>query len=316
MTTTREVANAAWPPLPLAEWSETRDTLHLWLQIVGKTRLALAPMVNHWWQVPLYVTARGLTTSRIPYGTAGFSVDLDFIDHQLRILRDDGRSWSMPLAPRSVAAFCNQYMSGLRSLGIDVRIWPVPVEIADGIPFAKDETHASYDADAAQRFWRALAQAARVLEIFRGRFIGKSSPVHFFWGSFDLACTRFNGERAPQHPGGVPGLADWVTREAYSHACISAGWWPGAIGSPLAEPAFYAYSYPEPSGCSTAKIRPDAGYYHEVMHEWVLPYDAVRTAADPDASALDFFQSTYETAANFGGWNRAALERADAPKAS
>jgi uncharacterized protein DUF5996 len=316
MTTTREVANAAWPPLPLAEWSETRDTLHLWLQIVGKTRLALAPMVNHWWQVPLYVTARGLTTSRIPYGTAGFSVDLDFIDHQLRILRDDGRSWSMPLAPRSVAAFCNQYMSGLRSLGIDVRIWPVPVEIADGIPFAKDETHASYDADAAQRFWRALAQAARVLEIFRGRFIGKSSPVHFFWGSFDLACTRFNGARAPRHPGGVPGLADWVTREAYSHACISAGWWSGTIGSPMAEPAFYAYSYPEPAGCSTAKIRPDAGYYHDVMHEWILPYEAVRTADNPDASALDFFQSTYETAANLAGWTREALEREEAPRAS
>jgi len=199
-----------------------------------------------------------------------------------------------------------------------VRIWPVPVEIADGIPFPNDETHASYDAEAAQRFWRALAQAARVLEIFRGRFIGKSSPVHFFWGSFDLACTRFNGARAPQHPGGVPGLADWVTREAYSHACISAGWWPGAIGSPVTEPVFYAYSYPEPAGCPTAKIRPDAGYYHDVMHEWILPYEAVRTAADPDALALDFFQSTYETAASLGGWERASLERAkaSAPQAS
>ncbi|HEY2897441.1 MAG TPA: DUF5996 family protein [Gemmatimonadaceae bacterium] len=312
MSPTENAPDSAWPPLPLDEWSDTRDTLHLWTQIVGKTRLALAPMVNHWWQIPLYVSARGLTTSRIPYGTAGFSVELDFIDHHVEVLRDDGRTWSTALAPRSVADFYKAYMSGLRWLGIDVSIWPVPVEIANGIPFQKDETHASYDAGAAQRFWRALAQAARVLESFRGRFIGKSSPVHFFWGSFDLACTRFNGARAPRHPGGVPGLADWVTREAYSHACISAGWWPGAIGSPMTEPAFYAYSYPEPAGCPTAKIRPDAGYYHDVMHEWILPYEAVRTAANPDVLALEFFQSTYETAASLGGWDRASLERAEA----
>ncbi len=247
---------SAWPALPLAEWSETRDTLHLWTQIVGKTRLALAPMVNHWWQVPLYVSARGLTTSWMPYRDA--------------------------------------------------------VEIADAIPFARDETHASYDAASAHSFWRALTQASRVLEIFRGRFVGKASPVHFFWGSFDLACTRFNGERAPQHPGGMPGLADWVTREGYSHACISAGWWPGTIGSPVAEPVFYAYAYPEPVGCPTAKIEPAAGSYHAVMHEWILPYEAVRTSAHPDAVALDFFQSTYEAAASLGGWDRAALERDDA----
>jgi hypothetical protein len=302
---------AAWVPLPLAEWSDTRDTLHMWMQIVGKTRLALAPMVNHWWQVPLYVSARGLTTSWMPHGTAGFSVEFDFIDHDLEIQCDDGRTWTMALAPRSVADFYEAYTAGLRSLGIDVRIWPVPVEIADGIPFANDETHASYDSAAAHNFWRALSQASRVLEMFRGRFIGKASPVHFFWGSFDLACTRFNGARAPQHPGGVPGLADWVTREAYSHACISAGWWPGAIGSPIEEPVFYAYSYPEPAGCPTAKIQPAAGYYHDVMHEWVLPYEAVRTAADPDAAALDFFQSTYDAAATLGTWDRAALERDD-----
>jgi hypothetical protein len=308
---TGRAIEAAWPPLPLDEWSDTRDTLHLWTQIVGKTRLALAPMVNHWWQVPLYISARGLTTSRIPYGTAGFSVELDFIGHDLQVLCDDGRTWSMTLAPRSVADFYSEYMFGLRSLGIEIRMWPVPVEIADGIPFAKDETHASYDAGAAHRFWRALAQAARVLEIFRGRFLGKSSPVHFFWGSFDLACTRFNGARAPQHPGGVPGLADWVTREAYSHACISAGWWPGTIGSPMPEPAFYAYAYPEPTGCPTAKIRPDAGYYHDEMHEWILPHDAVRTASNPDALVLDFCQSTYEGAATLGGWDRASLERAE-----
>ena len=301
-----------WPALPLRDWSETRDTLHLWTQIVGKTRLALAPMVNHWWQVPLYVSPRGLTTSWMPYGTAGFSVEFDFIDHALVVRRDDGRRWSMPLAPRSVADFYRSYTAGLHSLGIDVRIWPVPVEIANPIPFASDETHASYDAAAAHDFWRALTQASRLLSIFRGRFIGKASPVHFFWGSFDLACTRFNGERAPQHPGGVPGLADWATREAYSHACISAGWWPGALGSPIEEPVFYAYAYPEPVGCPTAKIRPAAGNYNGAMHEWVLPYDAVRTAADPDATALDFFQSTYDAAATLGAWNRAALERDDA----
>jgi hypothetical protein len=305
---------AAWVPLPLAEWSDTRDTLHMWMQIVGKTRLALAPMVNHWWQVPLYVSARGLTTSWMPHGTAGFSVEFDFIDHNLEIQCDDGRTWTMALAPRSVADFYEAYTAGLRSLGIDVHISPVPSEIADGIPFATDETHASYDSAAAHNFWRALTQASRVLAIFRGRFIGKASPVHFFWGSFDLACTRFNGARAPQHPGGVPGLADWVTREAYSHTCISAGWWPGAIGSPIEEPVFYAYSYPEPAGCPTAKIRPAAGYYHDVMHEWVLPYEAVRTASDPDAAALDFFQSTYDAAAILGAWDRTALERDDSAR--
>lgn len=299
-----------WPPLPLAAWSDTRDTLHMWMQIVGKTRLALAPMVNHWWQVPLYVSPRGLTTSWMPYGTEGFSVELDFIDHRLEIQHDDGRTWSMALAPRSVADFYEAYMGGLRSLGIDVHIWPVPVEVADAIPFARDETHGSYDANAAHDFWRALTQASRVLSLFRGPFLGKASPVHFWWGSFDLACTRFNGARAPRHPGGIPGLGDWVAREAYSHACISAGWWPGAIGTPIADPVFYAYAYPEPEGCPTAKIRPDAGAYHEVMREWILPYEAVRTAVDPDAMALDFFQSTYEAAATLGKWDRAALERA------
>ena len=310
---TASAAAAAWPPLPLREWQDTRDTLHLWTQIVGKTRLALAPAVNHWWHVPLYVSARGLTTSRMPYEDSGVSVELDFIDHALVARRDDGRVWTTPLAPRSVADFYRTYMSGLRSIGVDVRIWPVPVEIANPIPFAEDETHASYDPAAAQRFWRALAQADRVLQIFRGRFIGKSSPVHFFWGSFDLACTRFNGARAPQHPGGVPGLADWATREAYSHCCISAGWWPGTASGPVAEPAFYAYAYPEPQGCPTAAIRPAAGGYQLEMHEWVLPYRAVRESRDPDGDVLDFFQSTYEAAATLGGWDRAALERTERP---
>ena len=307
---------AAWPAIPLAEWQDTRDTLHLWTQIVGKTRLALAPMVNHWWNVPLYVSARGLTTSRMPYQDAGFSVEFDFIDHRLVVRRDDGRTWTTALAPRTVADFYRDYMAGLRSIGIDVRIWPVPVELAQPIPFASDTTHASYDARAAERFWRALAQTDRLLQIFRGRFIGKSSPVHFFWGSFDLACTRFNGARAPRHPGGVPGLADWATREAYSHACISAGWWPGTTGGPVAEAAFYAYAYPEPVGCPTAPIAPAAGYYQEQMHEWVLPYEAVRTSADPDGDALDFFQRTYEAAATLGAWDRAALERTGTPRDS
>jgi len=298
-----------WPPLPLREWSATRDTLHMWTQIVGKTRLALAPMVNHWWQVPLYVSARGLTTSWMPYGTSGFSVEFDFIDHGLEIQRDDGRTFTMKLAPRSVADFYAAYMAGLHSLGLEVHIWPVPSEIANPVRFTEDDTHASYDAAAAHDFWRALTQASRVLAIFRGRFIGKASPVHFFWGSFDLACTRFNGARAPQHPGGIPGLPDWATREAYSHACISAGWWPGALGSPLEEPVFYAYAYPEPVGCPTATIQPAAGYYHDVMHEWILPYEAVRASTDPDGAVLDFFQSTYEAAATLGAWDRAALER-------
>jgi hypothetical protein len=298
-----------WPPLPLREWSATRDTLHMWTQMVGKTRLALAPMVNHWWQVPLYVSARGLTTSWMPYGTSGFSVEFDFIDHVLEIQHDDGRTFTMKLVPSSVADFYAAYMAGLRSLGIDVRIWPVPSEIANPVRFTEDEAHASYDAAAAHDFWRALTQASRVLAIFRGRFIGKASPVHFFWGSFDLACTRFNGARAPQHPGGIPGLPDWAAREAYSHACISAGWWPGALGSPIEEPVFYAYAYPEPVGCPTAVIQPAAGYYHDVMHEWILPYDAVRASTDPDAVVLDFFQSTYQAAATLGAWDRAALER-------
>ena len=310
---TKVDATAAWPSLPLLEWQDTRDTLHMWTQIVGKTRLALAPMENHWWNVPLYVSARGLTTSRMPYHTSGFSVEFDFVDHRLVVRRDDGRDWTTPLAPRSVADFYRDYMAGLGSIDIDVPIWPTPVELVNPIPFTNDTKHASYDAEAVERFFRALSQADRVLQIFRGRFGGKSSPVHFFWGSFDLACTRFNGERAPQHPGGVPGLPDWATREAYSHSCISAGWWPGTTGSPVAEPAFYAYAYPEPAGCPTAAIRPHAGFYHGEMHEWILPYDAVRTSANRDADVLEFFQSTYEAAATLGRWDRASLERARTP---
>jgi hypothetical protein len=298
-----------WPALPLADWLDTYETLHMWTQIVGKTRLACAPMVNHWWQVPLYVSARGLTTSRIPYGTRGFAVDFDFVAHELTIAGDDGARRSLALAPRSVADFHAEFITALRELELDIRILPRPVEVPNAIPFDDDETHRSYDPDAANRFWRALAQADRVLHEFRGRFIGKCSPVHFFWGSFDLACTRFSGRRAPPHPGGVPNIADWVVHEAYSHECISAGWWPGTSNGPVAEPAFYAYAYPEPAGAAESTVRPPAARYDRALREWVLPYDVVRSAPDPDAAALDFLQSTYETAADLGDWPRPELER-------
>ncbi|MGH7501794.1 MAG: DUF5996 family protein [Longimicrobiales bacterium] len=298
-----------WPALPLEDWRDTCETLHMWTQIVGKTRLSLAPMVNHWWQVPLYVSARGLTTSRIPHDEHGFEIEFDLVGHELTIAADDGARWSMKLEPRSVANFYDEYMAGLHGLGLDVRIWPHPVEVQEPIPFPEDETHQSYDAAAANRFWRALAQADRVLHEFRGRFIGKCSPVHFFWGGFDLACTRFSGRPAPVHPGGIPNLGDWVTRESYSHECISAGWWPGTAGGPVPEPAFYAYAYPEPAGFPEAPIRPASGKYDMTLREWVLPYDAARMSADPDTAVLDFLQSTYDAAANLGGWGRQTLER-------
>jgi hypothetical protein len=280
----------------------------MWTQIVGKTRLALAPMVNHWWQVTLYVTTRGLGTSPIPYGERTFEVEFDFAYHELVVRVSDGAARAMPLAARSVADFYHAYLALLRSLGISVALRPVPVEVEEAIPFAEDQVHRSYDADAAQRCWRILVQADRVLKEFRGRFLGKVSPVHFWWGSFDLACTRFSGRRAPPHPGGIPNCPDYVAREAYSHECISAGWWPGTVGG-IEEPAFYAYSYPEPPGCAAAPIEPAAAYYHATMHEWILPYESVRTAADPDAAVLAFCESTYAAAADLGGWDRAALER-------
>jgi Family of unknown function (DUF5996) len=302
-------ANPQWPALPLDDWHQTRDTLHLWTQVVGKTRLALAPHLNHWWQVPLYLSARGLTTSRIPYQRGGFDVEFDFLHHALRVDTDGGQSWTLPLEPRSVASFHSEYMGGLRKLGIDVHIWPQPVEIAGAIPFPEDETHASYDAQAAQRFWHALSQADRVLQEYRTGFIGKASPVHFFWGSFDLACTRFSGRTAPAPPGGVPFLGDWVMQESYSHECASAGWWPGNVGGPVAEPAFYAYAYPEPAGYPAAPIRPSNARYDATLHEWVLPYGQVRTAGDPDREVLEFFETTYAAAADLASWNRTSLER-------
>ena len=298
---------AVWPTLPLAEWQDTLATLHRWLQIVGKTRLVVTPPINHWWHVTLYLTARGLTTSPMPYGNRTLEVELDFIDHNLLARTSDGTSGSLPLVPRTVADFYREYTSLLESLGCPSRIWPVPCELEDALPFPEDHEHRSYDPDPAARCWRILSQANRVLQEFRGRFIGKCSPVHFFWGAFDLACTRFSGRLAPLHPGGVPHLPDWAVREAYSHECISAGWWPG--GGPLPEPCFYAYSYPEPRGFSDARIRPDAAYYSPDLKEFVLPYEAVRTASRPDEVLLQFFQSTYEAGADLGGWDRAALER-------
>ncbi len=299
------MASDQWPALPLAEWQDTKDTLHLWTQIIGKTRLALAPMVNHWWQVPLYVSARGLTTSAMPAGRRILEVEFDLVDHVLAMRTNDDERL-MALAPRSVADFYAEYTSILRDLKLRVHIWPHPVEVEVAIPFPDDETHAAYDAEHATRFWRGLAQADRVLSAFRGRFIGKCSPVHFFWGSFDLACTRFSGRAAPPHPGGIPHLADRVTRESYSHECSSAGWWPGGGAY---DASFYSYAYPEPSGCPTAPILPAAGRYDTTLHEWVLPYEAVRASANPDAALLDFWQSTYDAAASLGAWDRAALER-------
>ena len=284
----------------------------MWTQIVGKTRLALAPMENHWWQVTLLPTARGLVAPAMSVGARTFDVEFDFIDHRLVARTSDGDFREMPLRPRTVADFYAAYRALLAELGVDARFQARPNEVVESIPFAEDTRHAAYDPDAAQRCWRILDSAARVIHVFRSRFLGKCSPVHFWWGGFDLACTRCSGRPSPPQPGDFPNLADWVTREAYSHECISAGWWPGTVGGPVAEPAFYAYAYPEPVGCPEATIRPSAAGYHPDLREWMLPYEAVRTAADPDALLLEFLQSTYDVAADLGGWDRRALERAGA----
>ena len=304
----------AWPALPLESWKETYDTLHRWVQIVGKVRLAQSPWLNHSWHATLYVTPRGLTTGPIPHGLTAFQIDLDFLDHQLNIRKSDGSLQSFPLAGHSVAGFHRDLMSLLRDLELDVKIHGRPNELPDAIPFAEDGQHATYDPDAGQRFWRALVQVNRVLTAFRARFQGKCSPVHLFWGALDLAVTRFSGRPAPQHPGGVPHLPDWVVRDAYSHEVSSAGFWPGGPGVPHA--AFYSYAYPEPEGYRDAKVRPAAAYYHPDLREFILPYDEVRTAREPDAMLLEFLQSTYEAAANLGRWDRAALERAGDKPAS
>jgi hypothetical protein len=309
LETTRSGNPEAWPALPLGQWEETCNTLQLWMQIVGKTRLAFAPMQNHWWQVPLYVTSRGVGTSPIPHGDRIFEVDFDFIDHRLVVRTGEGRTESLPLAPQPVSKFYGRYLDLMRSLGIEPKFRPTPNEVADPLPFARDDVHRSYDPAATGRFWQALVQADRLLKEFRGRFLGKCSPVHFWWGGFDLSCTRFSGRTAPPHPGGIPNLPDWITREAYSHECISAGWWPGNGGGPVREPAFYAYAYPEPPGCSQAAIRPAEGLYNTALREWILPYDTVRRSSSPDVLVQSFLESTYEVAAHLGGWDRPVLER-------
>ena len=277
----------------------------MWTQIAGKIRMALSPPLNHWWHVPLYVFSRGLTTSPIPYGERCFELAFDFIDHRLRVVCSDGTERAVELRPRTTAEFYGEVMRALRELGIEVRIRTTPSEVADPIPFEQDTVHAAYAGEAAQRFWRALVQMQRVFTEFRGRFLGKSSPVHFFWGSFDLAASRFSGRMAPPHPG-APGLPDAVTREGYSHEVYSAGFWPGGDGQ---EASFYAYVYPAPAGFSGAPVRPDAAGYSDALGEFLLPYQAVRTAASPDRALLDFLESTYAAAADLGGWDRAALER-------
>ena len=297
-----------WPSLALDDWKETYATLHRWTQVVGKIRLAQTPWINHSWHVTLYVTGRGLTTSPIPYGTRSFQLDFDFVDHRLVIETAAGDGRTIALRPMSVADFYVQVFEALRALDLDVRINTIPNEIPDdATPLDQDRRHAAYDPEYANRCWRVLLQSDRVFTAFRARFLGKCSPVHFFWGSFDLAVTRFSGRRAPRHPGGVPRLPDIVTREAYSHEVSSAGFWPGS--GPIPYPAYYSYAYPTPEGFGDARVRPGAAFFSRDLGEFVLPYDSVRSAKDPDAVLLDFLQTTYEAAADRAKWNRAELER-------
>jgi uncharacterized protein DUF5996 len=297
---------ASWPELPLASWRDTYDTLHLWTQIIGKIRFARSPWLNHSWHVALYVTARGLTTSPIPDGTRTFQIDFDFIDHVLRISDSDGAQRQFALSGQSVASFYAAVMANLAELGIHVEIDDTPNELPDPVKFPLDRTHATYDPDAVRRFFQILVNADRVFKQFRTGFLGKASPVHFFWGSFDLAVTRFSGRRAPKHPGGVPNLPDAVACEAYSHEECSAGFWPGS--GAIDYPAFYSYAYPEPKGYREIRVRPEAAVFSEALGEFILPYAAVRTADDPDKALLEFLQSTYEAAANTAKWDRETLE--------
>jgi len=308
-----ETRDATWPSLPLEAWSDTCATLHMWMQIVGKIRLVQTPWINHSWHVTLYVTSRGLTTSPIPYGTRTFEVEFDFLDHVLLIHTSTHATRTIALAPRSVAAFYDTVMTTLRELGLEVRIHPKPNEVDPAVPFPEDHAHAAYDAEYAQRFWRVLVQSARVMQRFRAGFIGKCSPVHFFWGSCDLAVTRFSGRPAPPHPGGVPNFPDWVAREAYSHEVSSCGFWPGGGASP--QPVYYAYAYPEPPGFADAPVEPAGAGYSAELREFVVPYDLIRTAPSPDDALLRFFQTTYAAAADLGRWDRDALERALPPRA-
>jgi hypothetical protein len=296
------VVNAIWPALDYPAWRDTATTLQLWSQIVGKVRLALTPWLNHGWQVPLYVNARGLGSSPIPAGPGLIEIDFDLVASRLVVRSADAADAGFALEPMSVASFYRRLMATLRELGVDVAIDVVPNEVADPIRFPDDETHASYDAAAVQTFWRALVRIDRIFRLFRTGFLGKASPVHLFWGSFDLAVTRFSGRAAPLHPGGVPGLPDAVTREAYSHEVSSAGFWPGSDAYPQA--AFYSYAYPTPPGFAEAKVEPPAATWAAAMGEWLLPYDAMRTADDPDATLLRFLETTYRAAADLGHWSR------------
>lgn len=293
-----------WPRLPVADWADTRDTLHMWTQIVGKVKLAHAPLVNHWWQVALHLTPRGLTTSAMPCGPRYFDVEFDFLEHVLRISASDGGQRRIALVPKSVADFHAEVMGALDELGLGTEIRPVPNEVDPAVPFPRDTGHASYDADAVRRWWGQLLAAHRVMSRFRSEFVGKVSPVHYFWGAMDLAVTRFSGRTAPRHPGGAPNCADRVMVEGYSHELSSCGFWPGGDG----EGVFYAYAYPEPEGFRDHPVTPAEAGYDAQLGEFVLPYEAVRRSADPDETLLGFLRTTYEAAAEHGGWDRAALE--------
>jgi len=291
-----------WPALPLDSWEDTRATLHMWTQIVGKVRMKLTPLTNHWWNVPLYVTTRGLSTSRIPYGNRAFELWFDFQRHQLVLETNDGVLEKLPLVPRSVADFYREFMKMLRAARIEVKIWRMPVEVPNPIPFDEDRVHAAYDPKSVEKFWRILLSVDAVFNQFRAEFIGKCSPVHFFWGSFDLAVTRFSGRRAPERPG-----ADAITREAYSHEVSSVGFWPG--GGEVTDAAFYSYAAPEPQGFKAAQVKPEAAFYHKKLGEFILTYEEVRKAKSPSTTLLEFCETTYEAGASLGNWDRDGLER-------
>ena len=298
-----------WPSIPVADWEDTRDTFQLYTQVVGKVRMANEPLVNHWWNVPLYVSATGLTTSLMPHPTGpSFQIDFDLVDHRLDVVTVAGERRSLDLVARPVAEFHERTMAMLAELGVATDIWAMPVEIPGAVPFTEDHVHASYDPDAVHRFWLALVEMGRVLEVFRGRFVGKSSPVHLFWGALDVALTRFSGRTAPAHPGGAPNCGPHVMWEAYSHEVSSCGYWPGPPG---AEGVFYAYAYPEPPGYRETDIGIEGARWDDGLGEFVLPYELVRASPDPDALLLDFLQRTYEAAATTAHWDRAALDRAD-----
>jgi hypothetical protein len=299
---TKAESSEAWPPLPLSAWSDTYATLHMWTQIVGKVRLALSPHINHWWEVPFYVNARGLTTSPIPYSQGVFEIQFDFIDHRLDVITSLGKTKSLRLEPRTVADFHKEFLSLLQSLDIGVKIWRMPVEIPNPIRFDQDQVHGAYDPEYANAFWRILVTVDATFKEFRSRFLGKVSPVHFFWGSFDLAVTRFSGRRAPERPG-----ADRMTREAYSHEVSSVGFWPG--GGDVKGAAFYSYAAPAPDGFGERTARPAAAFYNKELGEFLLMYDDLRSMEAPRDALLDFCQTTYEAAADLGHWDRAALEK-------